>query len=62
MQRFFKKKYAYRFNYAEDLDMGIRLLRDGYRIALLTDVKVLHGHNRSCGYYIKKGFGRTDFF
>ena len=48
------KKYAYRFNYAEDLDMGIRLLRDGYRIALLTDVKVLHGHNRSCGYYIKR--------
>ena len=48
------KKYAYRFNYAEDLDMGIRLLRDGYRIALLTDVKVLYGHNRSCGYYIKR--------
>ena len=34
--------------------MGIRLLRDGYRIAILSDVRVLHGHNRSCGYYVKR--------
>ena len=48
------REYGYRFNYAEDLDMGIRLLRDGYRIAILSDVRVLHGHNRSCGYYVKR--------
>ena len=46
--------FEYRFDYAEDLDLGIRLLRAGYRIAFLTSVEVLHGHNRSADYYMKR--------
>ena len=47
-------KYLYRFEYAEDLDMGIRLLKDGYAIKLINATSVVHGHNRPAGYYMKR--------
>lgn len=50
------RKYLYQYDYAEDLDMGIRLLKNGYKIKLLSDVRVLHGHSRSAGYYVRRGF------
>ena len=57
----FKQMY-YRYSYAEDLDMGIRLLQNGYRIMLLKDVCILHGHNRSYGYYIRRAFSESRAF
>jgi len=48
-------RYLYRFGYAEDLDMGIRLLKDGYAIKLIKATRVVHGHNRAAGYYMKRG-------
>lgn len=57
----FKQMY-YRYSYAEDLDMGIRLLQNGYRIMLLKDISVLHGHNRTCGYYIRRAFSEARGF
>ena len=49
-------RYQYRYDYAEDLDLGIRLLEDGYRIKLLSGVRTVHGHDRPAGYYFKRGF------
>lgn len=49
-------QYRYRGDYAEDLDLGIRLIRDGYRVAMLASVKVIHSHNRSAYYYLKRSF------
>lgn len=46
--------YHYRYEFAEDLDMGVRLLKDGYTIALNGEINVLHGHTRSYGYYLKR--------
>lgn len=40
-------KYQYRGNYAEDLDLGLRLIRDNYKLALLSSVQVIHSHSRS---------------
>lgn len=48
-------KYGYRDDYAEDLDLGIRLIRDDYRIAFLSSVKIIHSHNRPAFYYLKRG-------
>ncbi|MBO5353632.1 MAG: glycosyltransferase [Lachnospiraceae bacterium] len=48
-------KFRHRFDFAEDQDLGIRLLAGGYRTRLLSGVKVLHGHNRSADYYLKRG-------
>ena len=48
--------YRYRGDYAEDLDLGIRLLRDGHKVAMLASVKVIHSHNRPPYYYLKRSF------
>jgi glycosyltransferase involved in cell wall biosynthesis len=48
--------YGYRNDYAEDLDLGIRLINDGYSVAMLASIKVVHSHNRSAYYYLKRSF------
>jgi glycosyltransferase involved in cell wall biosynthesis len=48
--------YRYRGDYAEDLDLGIRLIRDGHKVAMLASVKVIHSHNRTANYYLKRSF------
>lgn len=48
------KKMKYRGKYAEDLELGIRLLRNGYQVLISHDLCVEHGHNRSSGYYLKR--------
>ena len=37
-------------------DEAIRLIRDGYRVAMLASVKVIHSHNRPAYYYLKRSF------
>jgi glycosyltransferase involved in cell wall biosynthesis len=52
-------KFKYKFDCVEDVDLGIRLLRAGYKIKLLSETKVIHGHNRSPGYYLKRTMVET---
>jgi glycosyltransferase involved in cell wall biosynthesis/2-polyprenyl-3-methyl-5-hydroxy-6-metoxy-1,4-benzoquinol methylase len=47
-------KFGYRFNYAEDLDLGVRLINNGYKLKLLASEQVLHGHNRTASYYMSR--------
>lgn len=54
-------KYRYRGDYAEDLDLGIRLVKDGFRVAMLSSIKVIHSHNRSSYYYLKRTFVDTVY-
>ena len=42
--------------YAEDLELGLRLQRNGYKIAFLYSVGVVHSHNRSASYYLKRSY------
>lgn len=49
-------RYRYQGDYAEDLDLGMRLIKDGYRVAMLASVKVIHSHNRPAYYYLKRTF------
>ncbi len=42
--------------YAEDLDLGLRLQRTGHKIAFLYSVGVIHSHNRSASYYLKRRY------
>lgn len=46
--------YGYRDDYAEDLDLGVRLITDGKKIALLSSVRTVHSHNRAAGYYMRR--------
>jgi len=55
-------RFKHRFNYAEDLDLGIRLLKKGHKIKLLSAVKVIHAHNRVAGYYLKRAIVEQEAF
>ena len=48
------EQFRYRGDYAEDLDLGIRLIRAGYRLALLSSVQVIHSHTRPAIYHLKR--------
>lgn len=54
-------KYHYRLDYAEDLDLGIRLIKDGYKIAFLGSVRIIHSHNRLPYYFLKRGYVDNQF-
>lgn len=54
-------QYRYRGEFAEDLDLGVRLIQDGFRIAMLASVKVIHSHNRPALYYLKRSFVDIEF-
>src|SRR5262249_13233287 len=49
-------KYRYRTNYAEDLDLGLRLVRDGYKLAFLGSSRIIHSHNRPPHYHLKRAY------
>jgi hypothetical protein len=53
--------YRYKAEYAEDLDLGIRLIRDGHRLGFLHSTRVLHSHNRSSYYFLKRGYVDVRF-
>jgi len=52
-------QYGFRVPYAEDLDLGIRLIRDGHRTGFLYSTRVLHSHNRSAYYFLKRSYVDT---
>ncbi len=49
-------RYKYRYDYAEDLDLGIRLIKDGHKLAFLNSVKIIHSHNRPPYYFLKRAY------
>jgi hypothetical protein len=54
-------QYKYRGDYAEDLDLGIRLIKAGWQVAMLASIKVVHSHNRPAYYYLKRSFVDVEF-
>ena len=54
-------KYKYKTDYGEDLDLGLRLIKDGYEIAFLSSTRIIHSHNRPAYYYLKRGYVENVF-
>ena len=52
-------KYLFRFEIAEDFDLGMRLREDGYKIAMLSNVRIIHSHTRSPYYYFKRAIAAS---
>lgn len=46
--------YKYEGDYAEDLLLGKKLLEDGYKIAQVSSVKVMHSHTRNGFYELRR--------
>lgn len=55
-------KYAFRGKYAEDLDLGIRLIRDGYKLAIIGSTAIIHSHKRPPYYYLKRGYIEHTYY
>lgn len=57
------EKYKYEGDFAEDLRLGLHLIKAGYEIAQLGSVKVKHTHRRPSGYWMKRVYvdSRTLF-
>lgn len=49
-------EYGYHGNYAEDLTLGIKLIKDGHQIAMLSSIRVIHSHRRPASYFLKRVF------
>ncbi len=49
-------EYKYRRDYGEDLDLGLRLILDGKKLAFSGNNRVIHSHNRSAYYFLKRGY------
>lgn len=41
---------------AEDLDLGLRLLADGWSIAFLSSVAAVHSHDRDPAYHLRRAY------
>ncbi|WP_216828240.1 glycosyltransferase [Alkalihalobacterium elongatum] len=50
------RKYRFRAKYAEDLELGLRLVKDGYKLAFTSSIKVIHSHLRQPYYFLKRGY------
>ena len=48
--------YKYHGNYAEDLTLGVKLIRDGHRVGMLSSIRVVHSHTRKAEYYLRRSF------
>lgn len=50
------EQYRFRGTIMEDLDMGLRLIQDGWPLALLKNAQVRHSHDRSLWYTLKRSY------
>ena len=57
MRRDIFKKFMFTdLKYAEDLDLGLRLIKNGYKIGFLSSVGAIHSHNRNLLYNFKRSY------
>lgn len=56
---FLKYEFSDAVSYAEDLELGIRLIKGGFKIARLFSTGVTHSHHRTTPYYLKRSY--VDF-
>ena len=54
-------KYKYRGRYGEDLDLGIRLIKDGEALAFMQTSPIYHSHLRDQSYIFKRTIVDTVF-
>lgn len=48
--------YQFKTDYAEDLELGVRLLKDGHSLMFQSSNGVIHSHNRPPMYFFKRSY------
>jgi glycosyltransferase involved in cell wall biosynthesis len=51
--------YRFRAGYAEDFDLGLRLLKDNHTLLFQSNNAIIHSHNRPAMYFLKRGYVDT---
>jgi hypothetical protein len=54
-------EYRFHGRYAEDPTLGMRMIRDGHQIGMLSSIRVIHSHTRPTGYYVRRTFADVIF-
>ena len=49
-------KYKFKLDYGEDLEFGLKLLKNNYSIAITDKISVIHSNKKDDFYYLKRGF------
>jgi len=56
-------KYLYsNIQFGEDVELGVRLVKDGFEISNIFTNCVIHSHNRDSLYWLKRGFTESMIF
>ncbi len=50
------ENYKFTSDYAEDLELGIRLIKDGHTLMFQSSNAVIHSHNRPAKYFFKRSY------
>jgi len=53
------ESYRFRSDYAEDLDLGVRLLKDSHTLFFQSSNGIIHSHTRPAIYFLKRGYVDT---
>ena len=53
------ERYRFIPPFGEDLELGIRLIKDGFKLGHLNSTRVLHSHNRAPYYFLKRSYVDT---
>jgi glycosyltransferase involved in cell wall biosynthesis len=51
--------YLFNSGYAEDVDLGIRLIKDDHTLLFQSSNAIIHSHNRPAMYFLKRGYADT---
>jgi GT2 family glycosyltransferase len=52
-------RYQFRADFAEDIDLGVRLIKDGHALGFIGRRHVIHSHNRPAQYHLKRAYVDT---
>jgi glycosyltransferase involved in cell wall biosynthesis len=53
------QKYQFRSDYAEDLELGVRLLKNDHKLMFQSSNAVIHSHNRDAIYFLNRSYVDT---
>lgn len=53
------QKYKFQRDFGEDIDLGLRLIKNGHHLALMHSAAIIHSHNRSPIYQTKRAYVST---
>ena len=55
-------KYKYSGEFAEDLELGRRLIKDGYNLYHMSNLEIIHSHTRNSFYFFCRSYVDQNFF